>query len=339
MVNVCINGYGTIGKRVAEVIARHEKLKLLGVSKYSPDSDAKLAVLNCFKVFVPREKVQEFQEKKIPVAGTVDELLDASDLVIDCSPDKTGEKNKAVYSGKGKKAVFQGGEEEGIGFSFNARSNFDDAKGKQFVRVVSCNTTGYCRILKPLGEKYKIESVFATLIRRGADLNDSKGSALNSVDWKANSHHADDVKSVLKGVKISSVAFKVPNTHAHINSLLVKFNGNAPSKDELRELYKGERVVVLEKAKSSSQVIEAARDLGLKRFDLFMPCILLNTVMTEGDSLFLTFITPQESIVVPENVDAAVAQTGVMGRKESMDYTDELMGLKDTKAKLEKVFS
>jgi len=338
MVNVGINGYGTIGKRVADVLKHHNKLNLVGISKYSPDQDAKLAIANGMNVFVPAASADAFRAKNIEVAGTLDEMLEKSDSVVDASPDGVGGKNKQLYIQRKRKAVFQGGEGEDIGFSFNARSNFDDARGKDYMRVVSCNTTGYCRIIKPLSEKYRINHVFASLIRRGADLNDAKGSQLNSVDWKANSHHADDVRSVID-VPMSSVAFKVPHTHSHINSMLIEFADGKPSKDELYEIFRKERVVLLNSASSSSQIVEAARDLGLNRFDIFMPCLLMNTYMTDGNSVFLSFTVPQESIVVPENIDAIVAQNNSMAKDESMRTTDGLMKLQDIKSRLENVFS
>ncbi len=338
MISVCVNGYGTIGKRVADVLKKHNKINFVGVAKYSPDQDARLANALGMNVFVPRESVAAFEAKGVKVSGTVDEMLDSSDYVVDASSDGNGVKNKQIYAQKGKKAIFQGGEEADIGFSFNARSNFDLAKGKDFVRVVSCNTTGYCRILKPMMERYKIKGVFASLIRRGADLNDAKGSALNSVDWKAKSHHANDVQCVID-VPISSVAFKVPHTHAHINSMLIEFDGNKPSKDDLHEIFRNERVAMLNSASTSSQIVESARDLGLKRFDTFIPCLLLNTYMTVGNGIFVSFAVPQESIVVPENIDALMAQSGALPKAESMQLTDELMGLKSIKSGLEKLFA
>ncbi|MBI2578316.1 MAG: type II glyceraldehyde-3-phosphate dehydrogenase [Candidatus Aenigmarchaeota archaeon] len=338
MINVCVNGYGTIGKRVADAAKAHSKIRLVGVSKYSADADASIARMQGIDVFVPKESAGAFESKGVEVSGTVEELLDKADSIVDASPDGVGRKNRVVYEEKGKKAVFQGGEEAGIGLSFNARSNFEKALNQNFIRVVSCNTTGYCRILKPLTERYKIKHVFASLIRRGADLNDAKGSQLNSVEWKAKSHHASDVQSVID-VPMSSIAFKVPHTHSHINSMFIEFDGEKPGKDDIYELFRNERVALLNTAATSSQIVEAARDLGLKRYDIFMPCLLVNTYMANGNSVFLSFAVPQESIVVPENIDAIIAQNSAMSREESMRTTDKLLGIPDIKEKLEKAFS
>ena len=44
MLPVCVNGYGTIGKRVADALMKHPEIRMLGVSKFTPDADAKIAI-------------------------------------------------------------------------------------------------------------------------------------------------------------------------------------------------------------------------------------------------------------------------------------------------------
>lgn len=342
MVNVSVNGYGTIGKRVAEAISKHSKLKLVGISKYTPDQDAKLANSNGFNVFVPKDSMKNFESKGVDVAGSVDDMITNSEIVVDASADGKGMQNKqTVYQPRSKNAIFQGGEDETVAdVSFNARSNFEKANKKQFVRVVSCNTTGYCRLIKPLLENYKIKYINAFLIRRGADLNDAKGSALNAVEWKAHSHHAHDVQSVLGDIPMASIAFKVPHTHSHINSMSIVFEKSIPNKDDLIDVYSKEsRVAVLNTASTSSQIVEAARDLELPRNDTFVVSLLANTIEINDGGVFFSFSVPQESIVVPENIDAIVAQSGTMSKQDSMKFTDEIIDIPKIKSNLEKIFA
>lgn len=336
----CVNGYGTIGKRVAEAVGTHPKLKLTGVAKYTPDQDARLATLKNMRVFAPDEVRKSFEARGIEVAGSVGEMIDQSDIVIDTSADGKGAQNKQVlYLRKSKPALFQGGEDESIAeISFNARSNYDAARGKRYVRVVSCNTTAYCRLLKPLAERYKIKNIEAFLIRRGADPNDAKGSALNAVEWKAQSHHARDVQTVID-VPIRSTAFKVPHTLAHVNSMTVTFE-EAPEKDELYQLYRTEsRIALLNSATTSAQIAEAARDIGAPRGDTYVVSLLMNTVQCSGNSAFFSFFVPQESIVVPENVDALCAHAGLMSQGDSMALTDKALGIGRIKSDLEQLFA
>ncbi len=342
MVNVSVNGYGTIGKRVAEAITKHPKLKLIGISKYTPDQDGKLANAHGLNVFAPKDAIKNFESKGIVVSGSVDDMITESGIVVDASADGKGMQNKqSVYQPKNKNAIFQGGEDETVAdVSFNARSNFDKASGKQFIRVVSCNTTGYCRLIKPLLENYKIKHINAFLIRRGADLNDAKGSALNAVEWKARSHHAHDIQSVLGDIPITSIAFKVPHTHSHINSMNILFEDGMPTKDELVDLYSKEgRVAVLNNVSTSAQIVEAARDFELPRNDTYVVSLLANTIEINDGGVFFSFSVPQESIVVLENLDAIVAQSNGMSKDESMEFTDGLIGIPRIKASLEKIFS
>lgn len=41
---VAINGYGTVGKRVADAIAQQDDMKVIGVSKTRPDFEARMAL-------------------------------------------------------------------------------------------------------------------------------------------------------------------------------------------------------------------------------------------------------------------------------------------------------
>jgi glyceraldehyde-3-phosphate dehydrogenase (NAD(P)) len=119
---------------------------------------------------VPLEREGAFEEANIKITGTIDDLYDKVDIMVDCTPGGIGAKNKEIYAEKGVKGVFQGGEKhEQIGKSFNSFANYTDNWGADFVRVVSCNTTGLCRTLKPIDDLCGVKKVRAVMVRRGAD--------------------------------------------------------------------------------------------------------------------------------------------------------------------------
>jgi glyceraldehyde-3-phosphate dehydrogenase (NAD(P)) len=329
---VCVNGYGTIGKRVADAVQKHPNMELVGISKYTPGNDAKMANSLGIKVFVPVDAKENF--KGVEVAGTVEEMINAADIIIDASADGLGESNKKIYEHAGKPAIFQGGEEDTIGKSFNARSNYDDVKEEKYLRVVSCNTTSFSRVLKPLSEKFTIKKADAFLIRRGSDPFDKKGSSLNSVEWEANSHHAHDVNTIMN-VPMTSFAFKVPHTLSHVNSLQLEFEQEV-TKEEIIETLQNENRVIVAEAKSTSQIIETARDLGLKRYDLYMPVVIKNSITVSGNRVFLTMMVPQESVVVPEVLDAINAISDV-SKEESMRKTEQVLEMEKIKSSMEKI--
>jgi len=66
---------------------------------------------------------------------------------------------------------------------------------------------------------------------------------------------------------------------------------------------------------------------GSASTDVWENCIWGESITVEGPDLYLFQAIHQESDVVPENVDAIRAITGVADRQESMHRTDAAMGL------------
>ncbi len=159
MIRVAVNGYGTIGKRVADAVAAQPDMEIVGVSKTKPSAEAYIAKMRGYPLYIADlAKKPAFDKAGIPVAGSVDDMLKKADIVIDATPGDVGAKNKPTYEKLGIKAIFQGGEEHEVaGFSFNSDCNYKDGIGKQFARVVSCNTTGLCRIINAMDKAYGVE--------------------------------------------------------------------------------------------------------------------------------------------------------------------------------------
>jgi glyceraldehyde-3-phosphate dehydrogenase (NAD(P)) len=55
-IRVCINGYGTIGKRIADALVKTGDFKVVGVSKYSFDYSALIARKKGFKGICPQRQ-------------------------------------------------------------------------------------------------------------------------------------------------------------------------------------------------------------------------------------------------------------------------------------------
>ena len=176
-------------------------MEIIGVSKTKPNYEASVAHQKGYDIYAPAENLGAFEKAVMPADGTIEEMLEKADLVVDCTPGGIGEKNKPLYEKTGIKAIWQGGESHPIaGFSFNAASNYEGALGRQFVRVVSCNTTALCRVIFPIDKELGIKKVRAILARRAADPNDVKKGPINAIvpdPIKLPSHHGPDVRSVL----------------------------------------------------------------------------------------------------------------------------------------------
>ena len=53
MIKVAINGYGTVGKRVADAVSAQKDMKIVGVSKRTPDFSARIGSEK-YSLFVPK---------------------------------------------------------------------------------------------------------------------------------------------------------------------------------------------------------------------------------------------------------------------------------------------
>jgi glyceraldehyde-3-phosphate dehydrogenase (NAD(P)) len=329
---IAINGYGTIGKRVADAVALQDDMKVVGVAKTKPNFEAKIAAKKGFPVYASdKEALGKFQKAGFKAAGTLDELLKEADLVVDCTPEESG--YKPAYEKAGVKAIWQGGEEHSLtNLSFNAAANYADCLGASFVRVPSCNTTGLIRTLYPLDAHFGVEKVLAIMVRRAADPGDSKKGPINAIEPELEmpSHHGPDVQSVLPKLNIHTIAVKVSSTLMHVHAVSVDLKRPAEPAEILEVWKRFPRVAFVsagEGVKSTAQIMELARDLSRDRSDLYEIAVWKDGVhVVDGKHLYYFQAVHQESDVVPENVDAIRAMMSL--EKEghrSMEKTDRTM--------------
>src|SRR3990170_1868925 len=67
MKKVFVNGYGSIGSRIAQFIKDDSELEVIGVGKYSPDEKVNMAISRGFSVYVPEKKQDLFKNYKIAI--------------------------------------------------------------------------------------------------------------------------------------------------------------------------------------------------------------------------------------------------------------------------------
>ncbi|WP_333639126.1 type II glyceraldehyde-3-phosphate dehydrogenase [Pyrobaculum aerophilum] len=336
MIRVGIVGYGTIGKRIADAVAAQDDMKISGVLKITPDYEAKVAVERGFKVYTLPDRLDKFRKAGIEPAGTVEDLINASDIVVDASPEDVGRENKEKYYVKfNKPVIFQGGEDADVAeVSFNALANFEEAVGKRYVRVVSCNTTGITRVLSSLllnGIRVKKARIF--IARRGADPKEHKKGPINDVvpnPATVPSHHGPDAQTVLKNIDIVTMAVAVPVTIMHMHMAYLELDGDYPKEAVIEAFAKTPRIFLADVGagfQSLAQIIEYARDLGRPRGDFPEVAVFRDSVTVNGNELYLMYGVHQESIVVPENIDAVRAVLGLAPKWRSIEKTDKSLKL------------
>ena len=333
-VKVGINGYGTIGKRVATAVNQQDDMEIVGITKTRPTYEAKDAVRKGYPVYVPKESLEAFEAAGVPVAGTVEDMIAAADIIVDCTPGKVAEEYKAKYAAAGKKAIWQGGEDHGLtGISFNATANYKESWGAQFSRVVSCNTTGLLRTLFKIDEAYKISNAFVTLIRRSADPNDSKNGPINAIEpvVKLPTHHGPDVQSIMPWLNISTMAVKVPTTLMHVHTIVVELEKEATT-EEIKEIIRNCPRVKMVKSKdgikSTAQIMDLAREMERSRGDMFEIVVWEDGIKVVGNTLYFYQAVNQESDVIPENIDCIRSMCKLEADPvKSMEKTDKAMGI------------
>lgn len=334
-VKVALNGYGTIGKRVADAIRLQPDMELIGVAKTSPNYEAIIASRRGINVYTLKDSVEKFQKVGIKVAGTVEDMVKEADIVVDTTPNGIGATYKPLYQSLNKNALFQGGEKADIGeISFSALCNYDEAKGKKYIRVVSCNTTGMLRMICTMNKISKVEKVRATIVRRAADPKEVKKGPINSIvpdPASVPSHHAKDVLTVIKGIDIVTMAVIAPTTLMHLHTMVLTVKDKITKDVIIDTLLNTPRIVLVNSSRTSvtstAEIVEVSRDMGRNRYDIPEVVVFEDSIYTNGNEVFLMYGVHQESIVVPENIDAIRASLQLMSKEDSIKITNETLGI------------
>ncbi|MGD8998376.1 MAG: type II glyceraldehyde-3-phosphate dehydrogenase, partial [Anaerolineae bacterium] len=149
MTRVGVVGFGTIGERIADGLAKQHDMELVGVVDTAATLPVRALVESDrgYPIYCALpECVPTMEEDGIPIAGTLDDLLEQVDMVCDATPPGIGMKNKEIYQRHGVRATFQGGEKDEISpILFSSTANYDMAKEVDYIKLVSCNTTGIVR--------------------------------------------------------------------------------------------------------------------------------------------------------------------------------------------------
>ena len=336
MIKIGINGYGTIGKRVADAVAMQKDMKLVGVTAHSYSFNTEVAKQKGYKIFTAGDN--DLELNGIKPDGDINNLLEEIDIIVDATPKKVGKENlDRYYKSKKLKVIFQGGEKHEIaGTSFVAQCNYNEALNKNYVRIVSCNTTGLCRTLHAVDKKYGITSVHATMIRRGADPWDIYHGPINAIVpvLEMPSHHGPDVQTVLRNIEIFTTALSVPSTLMHLHTLTVDLK-KKPSVNDIVELFKNStRIRIVRNAehlRSTAEIMEFARDMGRLRGDMPEICVwqeAIGITSNAHNKLLYMQAVHQESDVIPENIDCIRAMTGFKDGEKSIKITNGSFGIK-----------
>lgn len=335
-VRVGVAGYGVIGQRLADGVARQEDMELVGVVDVAPTLAVRaLAERGMpYKLFCATpEAAPKLEEAGIPVSGTMEDLLSQVDVMLDATNAGTGRKNKELYVKHKVKAIFQGGEKNDVAeVFFHGYANYEKGVGKDYLKLTSCNTTGLIRAVDCLDRAVGIERVVVTIIRRSADPGDTHRGVVDlALVEPVPNHQAVDLMHIMPHVEATGLLVHVPTTHGHIISVLATPK-KEPTKEEVLELFRQHpriRVVrIADGFNSNAALFRYARDLGNPRGDMYEIAVFEETIGFSGKNVLFAISIPQEAVVIPETIDGIRACMKMQtSRDEALALTNRYLGL------------
>jgi len=335
-IKVAVNGYGVIGKRVADAVLAQDDMELVGVCDVVSDWRIKMAVEKEYPVFA-FDALHEKQMKDagIPVEGTLADLIAFSDLIVDCTPKKIAADNIERYKAAKLKFIVHGGEKHEVtGHSFSAENNYETAIGRDSTRVVSCNTTSILRTLTALKQADLLKKARGTLLRRATDPWESHlGGIMNTLvpEKEIPSHQGPDAQTVDPDLDVVTAAAKVPQTLSHMHYWNVQLTRSA-SKEEILTAFKASPRTILinyEDGHSANNTIkEWMLAKGRPYGDMYEVALWQDMLKVVNDELFYAYVVDNQAIVIPETIDAIRALTGIeMDAQKSILKTNQSLGI------------
>lgn len=334
---VGVNGYGVIGKRVADAVRRQPDMELVGVADVVTDYRLQVAGDLGIQVYAATpERAAAMRAASIDVQGDLDELLERVDVVADCTPKKVASTNLARYRAAAVKSIFQGGEAHALtGHSFVAQANYESALGRDTTRVVSCNTTSIVRTLTALRDAGLLVRAWGVLIRRATDPWEShRGGIMNTVvpEPTIPSHQGPDARTVVPELDVVTIAAKAAHTQGHSHYWIVELTRPADRDEVLTALRSAPRIAGIRMSDgitALNSTFELMKDLGRPRGDMWEVALWEDVLTVNGTELYYTYQVDNQAIVVPETIDAIRALAGtVTSGAESIRLTGEALGLR-----------
>ena len=333
---VAVNGYGVIGKRVAAAVMRQSDMSLAGVSDVVTDWRARIVTRNGFALFgATGERASAMRDAGLDVAGTLDDLLAQTDVVVDCTPKRIAAKNVDEYRRRGVKFILQGGEKHAAtGHSFVAEANYATAIGRDATRVVSCNTTSVVRTLTALKRAGLLLRARGTLLRRATDPWESHDSGIMNTlvpEPEIPSHQGPDAQTVDPELDVVTMAVKVPETLAHLHYWAVQMTRSAGKDEVLDAFRRSSRIALIRTADglvALNSVKELMADRGRPHDNLYEVALWADMLRVQDDELFYAYMVDNQAIVIPETIDAIRALTGtVRDAATSIARTNVALGI------------
>ena len=335
-IKVAINGYGVIGKRVADAVILQDDMELLGVCDIITDWRIKIAVQKGFPVFAFNADFEkQMTDAGIPVQGNLSDLIKKADIIVDCTPKEIAAQNIGKYKESNLKFILQGGEKhETTGHSFSAENNYETALGRASTRVVSCNTTSIIRTLTALKKAGLLKKARGTLLRRATDPWESHLTGIMNTlvpEKDIPSHQGPDAKTVDPALDVITVAVKVPETLSHLHYWNVQLTRKASKEEVIAAVKTSSRIALINYSDgltANNTIKELMLAINRPYGDMYEVALWQDMLKVEGDELFYAYVVDNQAIVIPETIDAIRALTSLeKNAQHSIQKTNMSLGI------------
>lgn len=335
-VRVAVVGFGVIGQRLADGVALQEDMELVGVVDTAPT----ISVQALKERGMPYDLYAAYPDAKdvlegagIPVTGLIDDLLQNVDVALDATGAGIGARNKELYKKYGVKAIFQGGEKNDVAdVFFHGYANYEAGVGVDFLKLTSCNTTGLIRAIDTLDREAGIEKVAITIIRRVADPGDYHRGLTNALQVdKAPNHQALDLMTIMPHIDATGLLVHTPITHGHFISVLATPKEDMTVEEVVNVFKKHPRIKVVkidDGFLGNASIFRYGRDLCNPRGDHYPIFVWEDMVVKSGKDIMFGIHIPQESITIPETIDAVRACMEMQTeRLDGVGMTNKYLGM------------
>ena len=328
--NVLVVGTGTIGEPLIGLLCHFKDQ--LGIDdvcfhKNTPLLNDRSKVQDLIrrgaKIVTHKEKISDFKEFGIDVKLTMEEAIEASRVVIDCTPmgNEMKEKWYRKYEGNTDLFIAQGSE---FGFGKQYARGINDSildhDTDKYLQVVSCNTHNLSLILQMFGLADEdpdnlVEGRFVC-IRRSNDISqDSKFVPSPEIgghnDARFGTHHARDAWHLFgtlgHDLNLFSSAMKLNTNFMHVLQYHLKVKKPVTVEELIERCETNDRVAMTYK-KTANSIFSFGRDHGFYGRILNQTVVPYNGVHVSEDGHQITgfCFTPQDGNSLLSSVAAAI---------------------------------
>ncbi|MFX1283033.1 MAG: hypothetical protein ACFFB5_05225 [Promethearchaeota archaeon] len=277
------------------------------------------------------EKFNKFRELGVEPTYTFEDALAKSTVVVDCSTEGMGVRNRFLFYENVKedvRAFLAQGSEHGFGIPYGVGLNDPvlHRDNSQFLQVVSCNTHAASRILKNLAFDEEGRSILSearfVFMRRATDVSQTgKFIAGPSVgkhkDQTFGTHHAKDVYRLYSTLghhlNVFSSAIKLNTQYMHTSFFnLVLDKEKAFSLEEVKRKFSDDPYVAVTNKTDANVIFSFGREYGHFGRILNQLVVVLPSLMVRQSELFTDKVEIVGYSYTPQDGNSLLSSTSAV---------------------------